>query len=87
MRSTESPNKCYRMMVDGSDVRGRFMVTYDVVARSYAEALELVGARAASEGWVVVTVDEVEELPSTAGTGTIRRVVGRAYFDNDDIAN
>lgn len=75
----------YRVMVEGIDVEGGFLTTYEVVGASEEDARRLLMSTLETERWEVAGIEEVElaeDLNPTAGV-VVQQATGRAYFDRE----
>ncbi len=81
MHSTETPNRHYRVMVEGADESGGFFTTYEVVIAQQERLLDALGREAETGTWELLRIEEVQVVSeSTPGRRRIEQVTGRAYF-------
>lgn len=73
--------KKFSIMIEGRDVGGSYLTTYECLARGADEAVEALRKMAGREGWELRAVEELEFLGDEDGLQTSERVTGRAYFD------
>jgi len=74
--------KVYEMVVEGQDTSGIFLVAMTVVADSLPSAQDLLDDHACANGWLLLTVADVEHLGSVGPRKKpgVRAQTGRAYL-------
>ena len=75
--------RTFRLLIEGHDVTGSFLVTCIVRADSLELARAIVVEKSALAGWTIAAWDETEDL-GAADVGShpgIASQTGRAYFD------
>lgn len=85
MHSMASPNKRFRVMVEGVDDNGSFITTFEVVVASCEDVAEALDREALSGGWRLVQIEDPEAIRAEpdAALGTAQ-MTGRAYFGEAD---